>query len=107
MDSEWQEESLQLAGELCLKIKDCALQKNSISHLTGAQIKLLEKRFNESNCKEYHKKTKVFNLESDNPEKLKTYARTCYKSLLTLNCDQLLEKKFQEIPECENLKNIQ
>ncbi|MCC5813377.1 MAG: hypothetical protein JJT78_01355 [Leptospira sp.] len=111
VDYSWQEESLKMAGEVCQKISECGKETGAFSGLDKSKATLAENRLQEANCQEYHRKTNVFLLivpsEETTPDMIKNSARECHTAMTKLSCNDLVNKRYNNIPACEEMGRIQ
>lgn len=106
-DPAWREESLRIAAEICAKISRCGKETGAFKGLDPAHAELADKRLQEASCQDHHRKTNVYRLAGAHPELIKASTRECHREMIGLECNDLVNKKYLNIPSCLTMGQIQ
>lgn len=106
-DPVWREESLKMASGICRKISECIQASPVWKQENEIHTKLIEDRFQEAKCQEYHRNSNVYQLIGRDVESIKSVTRSCYKEVLYLNCEAIMKNALAKVDSCNQMEAIQ
>ncbi|MDF3821162.1 hypothetical protein P3G55_14740 [Leptospira sp. 96542] len=102
---EWQNESLKLTSEICLKFKTCA--DSEWKSLPDRIQKFAGERLDESNCQKRFRDSNVYRLIGGDTLTIQNLYRDCHKSILRMSCSDLQNNQIESVNSCSEIKKIQ
>lgn len=104
-DSGWQEESLKLTSEICMKLETCYEDlKPKIPKKIESRLK---DTLNNQNCMEKSKKSNVYFLIGQEKEFIKKSFRECSAHVYELSCEEIMSGKILSSESCKFTLKIQ
>jgi hypothetical protein len=104
-DEVWRFESQKIASEICTKLFSCS--KKLIANLPSKYQSFTTMELSSLRCIEKNKKSNIYFLRGNDPERIKTAYRNCNKSLIELNCEEITSGAISKIDDCKYSEQIQ
>jgi hypothetical protein len=106
-DPNWREESLKMASGICSKMIECIEESKTWKNGNPIHTKFIESRLQEAKCKELHRETNVYLLKGYSPDLIQKSTRDCYKEIITMNCNQIIQNELATNKSCATMEQIQ
>jgi hypothetical protein len=106
-DPLWREESLKMASGICKKMTECILESQTWKEGNSIHSKLIEDRFQEAKCQDYHRQSNVYLLIGENPESIKMSTKSCYTEIISMSCKSIIQNALTKVEPCIQMEKIQ
>jgi len=105
-DPDWRKESLEISYNICEKLESCLTQED-LSEIKKDLQNYAKSEVKPEKCNEKTKKSRVYLLKGENPQKIKEIARNCYLEIQKFSCEEIRAGSIKRSIPCEEMKKIQ
>ncbi|MCZ8341482.1 MAG: hypothetical protein O9301_00470 [Leptospira sp.] len=102
---EWQNESLRLTSDICIKIRDCG--EGSFNSISEEKRKFVIDQLSETNCQKRFRESEAYKVSGEKLLIIQKLYRNCHEEILKQTCADLKSNSIDRIPSCVEFRKFQ
>lgn len=104
-DEEWHDEFAKISYNICAKLSDCSSGLKET--IKPGLKKYFENEIKPEKCSERSKKSRIYNLKSKDPLKMKEVSRNCAGIISRASCDEIKQGIQKTSEDCKLMESFQ
>lgn len=105
-DPDWRKEFLEISYNICEKLESC-LTPDDLSEIKKDLQNYAKSEIKPEKCNEKTKKSRIYLLKGENPQKIKEVARNCSLEIQKFSCEEIRSGAIKSSIPCEEMRKIQ